>query len=119
MTYAAAMAEAVELGLMTKSAEATDRCQCPTCGEVFSTEANFDRHLARGRNRDDYTGPWCRPPAKMGLIKTGQEWHRPGSNEGVAALRGSHPAGGSRPHREGHARHGTPSASTEFRRGGS
>jgi hypothetical protein len=51
-TYEEAMAEAISLGLMTASGNATDRCQCPTCGAVFSTEGNFDRHLAKGRYAD-------------------------------------------------------------------
>lgn len=55
--YRAALAAAHRLGLMTASGDATDRCQCPTCGAVFSTEGNFDRHLTPGRNADDFGGP--------------------------------------------------------------
>ncbi len=68
-TYDQAVAEAQGLGLMS-GAIATDRCRCPTCGEVFSTEGNFDRHLAPGRNACDYDGPWCLPPTDGGLIRT-------------------------------------------------
>ena len=79
--YADAVAEAQRLGLMTASGHGTDRCQCPECGEVFSTESNFDRHLqpAAIRFADDYEGPWCRPPAQVGLVHSeGGAWHLPG-----------------------------------------
>ena len=58
---------------------ATDRCQCPTCGEVFTTVANFDRHLLPGRTADDFDGSRCQPPAAVGLIQnSGGWWHQPG-----------------------------------------
>jgi hypothetical protein len=78
-TYEEAMAEAIELGLMSPNGQATDRCQCPTCGEVFTTEGNFDRHLMPGRNVDGYDGPWCRPPSEVGLVQTEGHrwWHQP------------------------------------------
>lgn len=75
--YEQAMAEAVSLGLMSDG-HATDRCQCPTCGAVFSTDGNFRRHLTRNRYRDGFDGPWCRPPADVGLIETNGVWRRPG-----------------------------------------
>ena len=64
----AAITEASRIGLLTKSGAATDRCQCSTCGKVFSTEANFDRHLTPARDRfaEDYGGPWCPDPGTMG-----------------------------------------------------
>jgi len=83
--YEAAMAEATELGLMSGS-EATDRCQCPSCGEVFTTEGNFDRHLMPGRLAEDYDGPWCRPPTEVGLVQTDghQWWHQPAPEGPIA-----------------------------------
>ena len=81
-TYEEAMAEAIQLGLMTRNGEATDRCQCTTCGEVFSTEGNFDRHLTRNHNRDGFTGPWCQPPASADLIQNDLGvWHQPGPDD--------------------------------------
>jgi hypothetical protein len=78
--YADAVAEAQRLGLTTGS-HATDRCQCPECGEVFSAASNFDRHLQRAAVRfaDDYDGPWCCPPREVGLVQSqGGWWHLPG-----------------------------------------
>ena len=76
--YGKALAEAQRLGLMSGSI-ATERCQCPTCGEAFTTESNFDRHLTPGRNVDDFDGSWCQPPAVVGLIQhSGGWWHQPG-----------------------------------------
>jgi hypothetical protein len=63
--YEDAMTEATKLGLMTKNSEATDRCQCTACGEIFSTVGNFDRH--RG-------GSDCRPPAEVGLVQHVRGW---------------------------------------------
>ena len=86
--YEAAMAEATKLGLMSKNGLPTERAKCPTCGEVFSTDANFDRHLTRGRNRDGFTGPWCQPPATVDLIHDARGiWHLPGLPDGVVYLR--------------------------------
>jgi hypothetical protein len=48
-SYDESLAEALRAGPVTSSGDATDRCQCPTCGETFTTEANFDRHLAPRR----------------------------------------------------------------------
>jgi len=80
--YEAAMAEAIELGLMSRNGLPTERAQCPTCQAVFSTDANFDRHLTKGRNREGFTGPWCQPPASMGLIQdAGKVWHQPGPDD--------------------------------------
>jgi hypothetical protein len=73
-----AMAHAIRLGLMTPAGAATNRCQCPTCGEVFSTEGNFDRHLTRGRLAEGFAGEWCQDPAAAGLVRTGVAWHQPG-----------------------------------------
>ena len=44
-----------------------NRCLCPSCGEVFSGESTFDRHLAPGRHADAYAGPSCTPPEECGL----------------------------------------------------
>ena len=85
--YDEAMAHAVRLGLLTASGGATDRCQCPTCGQVFSTEANFDRHLSPDRQAEDFAGKWCRDPATVDLIRSGIVWHRPGPPEPHSALR--------------------------------
>jgi hypothetical protein len=77
--YAEAVAEAQRLGLMTVGGMATDRCQCTSCGEVFSTGTNFDAHLAPGRQAEGYLGPWCRPPAEVGLVRAeGGWWRAPG-----------------------------------------
>ena len=82
-TYNEAVAEAQGLGLMSGSI-ATDRCRCRTCGEVFTTEGNFDRHLTPGRNVDGFVGSWCQPPAAVGLIQhSGGWWHQPGAEEPV------------------------------------
>ena len=56
--YDGAVAEAQVSGLMSGSI-ATDRCQCLTCGEVFTTESNFDRQMVPGRIADDFDGSWC------------------------------------------------------------
>ena len=55
--YDEVMSKAQRLGLMSGSI-ATDRCRCPTCGEGFTTEGNFDRHLMPGRTADDFDGSW-------------------------------------------------------------
>ena len=84
--YGEAVAEAQRLGLMSGSI-ATNRCQCSTCGEVFTTEANFDRHLVPGRTADDFDATWCQPPAAAGLIQHGGGWwHQPGPD--TAAWKG-------------------------------
>ncbi len=81
-SYDDAIAEAVDLGLMTSDGHATDRAQCPTCCEVFSTVGNFDRHLAKGRNAEEYDGPWCRLPASVGLVQHDRGWwHQPAPDE--------------------------------------
>jgi hypothetical protein len=68
--------------LTTASGEATNRALCTTCGEVFSTDANFDRHLSKGRSREGYDGPWCRPPDEVGLLQDGRGvWRQPGPQE--------------------------------------
>jgi hypothetical protein len=88
--YDEAVAEAIELGLMTSVGEATERAQCPTCGEVFSTDANFERHLSKGRNREDYDGPWCQPPASVGLIQHKRGWWQlPGPDPDRSIIRRS------------------------------
>ena len=80
--YEAAMAEATKLGLMSKNGLPTDRAQCPTCEAVFSTVSNFDRHLTKNRNRDGFPGPWCQPPASVGLIPNDRGiWHQPGLDD--------------------------------------
>jgi len=62
------MTEATALGLMTAKGEATERCQCPTCSQVFSTDRNFRRHLTRNRNAEGFDGSWCHPPDDVGLV---------------------------------------------------
>jgi hypothetical protein len=90
-TYDEAMAEAARLGLMAgPTGKATDRCQCPTCGEVFSTEANFDRHLTPGRNADGFEGEWCREPSTVGLVQHARGWWlQPGSEVAVLTRAGN------------------------------
>jgi hypothetical protein len=83
--YDEAMAHARRLRLMTESGDATDRCQCPTCGEVSLTEGNFHRHLTPGRLAEDFVGNWCRDPAGVGLVKDGGGiWHLPGPEVPIA-----------------------------------
>ena len=107
--YDEALAEAQRLGLMSGSI-ATDRCQCRTCGEVFTTEANFDRHLTPGRTADDFDGSWCQPPAAVGLIQHGGGWwHQPGPDRAACEVRSTRDRGSgsaleaSDDHREGDA----------------
>lgn len=89
--YTVAMAEAFALGLTDMYGTATGRCQCPTCGEVFSTDSNFTRHLGGSsaeRLSDDFEGPWCLDPATVGLIQTGGTcWHQPGPPEHLRKAR--------------------------------
>lgn len=99
-TYDEAMAEAVALGLMTAGGTATDRCQCPTCGRVFSTDPNFMRHLNPDRYRAGFDKSLnCLDPAGVGLVTTALpsgvlEWHRPGSDTPVEARFGLRGDGG-------------------------
>lgn len=41
-----------------------NRCQCPTCGEVFSTENNFNKHRKGKYGKDRH----CVSPEKVGLV---------------------------------------------------
>jgi hypothetical protein len=54
------------------------RCICPSCREVFSTLANFDRHR-KGKHE---TGRYCVDPEIVGLEmkhgKSGTWWGMPG-----------------------------------------
>lgn len=54
------------------------RCQCTACGEVFSTEAKFDRHR-RGKYQEKR---YCLEPEQCGLIlaptQSGTVWRMPG-----------------------------------------
>lgn len=82
--YDEAVSEAQRLGLMSGGI-ATDRCQCSTCGEVFTTEGNFDRHLTPGRNDDDFDGTWCQQPATVDLIQHERGWwHQPAPDEAAS-----------------------------------
>lgn len=66
-----------------------NRCQCPTCKEVFSTVTNFDKHR-KGEHGERY----CVDPETVGLVikKVGEYtvWKGKGSNsdwfEGSQAL---------------------------------
>jgi hypothetical protein len=88
--YDAATTAALRLGLITAGGSATDRCQCPTCCAVFSTETNFGRHLAPSRNDEDSEGPWCRTPAEVGLVQApGGWWQQPGPPEAISRAGGS------------------------------
>lgn len=40
------------------------RCQCPTCKEIFSTEANFDKHRKGQHGVDRH----CVDPETVGLV---------------------------------------------------
>jgi hypothetical protein len=76
--------------LLMRGGNPTDRALCPTCGALFSTTSNFDRHLTRNRNRVGFAGSWCRPRAEVGLIQTALGiWQQPGSDDAVEALRSS------------------------------
>lgn len=62
----------------TKSKLTTGKvCKCPTCGEYFSTIANFDRHRV-----GPHGAKVCADPATVGLIigARGQNtrWQMPG-----------------------------------------
>jgi hypothetical protein len=88
--YSAALAEAIELGLMTAKGEATERCQCAECLKVFSTEHSFDTHRVDDR---------CVYPKQAGLVQhPAGWWHRPGADEGwtksLRARTGVHHDGG-------------------------
>ena len=54
------------------------RCECPVCGEVFSTLSNFDRHR-KGEHGVDRK---CVRPYSVGLVigttQTGTFWKMPG-----------------------------------------
>lgn len=53
---------------MKKANVTHKRCQCPACGEVFSTLRNFDKHRQ---------GPWekrvCVHPSSVGLVVKGND----------------------------------------------
>lgn len=57
------------------------RCQCPTCKEVFSTEANFTRHRKGTHGVDRH----CVDPVSVGLVLSkahiGGVWSMPGQND--------------------------------------
>lgn len=40
------------------------RCQCPECGEVFSTESNFNKHRKGSYGIDRH----CVDPESVGLV---------------------------------------------------
>jgi hypothetical protein len=54
------------------------RCLCPTCGEVFSTASNFDKH----RKGDNAVGRHCIDPKMAGMLiresNAGTFWAMPG-----------------------------------------
>lgn len=81
------MAEAVRLRLMISSGAATERCECPTCGRVFSTDGNFRRHLTPGRLLEGYDGPWCRDPATVGMVQHERGWWLEPAPEGPLPVR--------------------------------
>lgn len=53
------------------------RCQCTVCGEIFSTETNFEKH----RKGDYSKGRECVNPVDVGLVlgntATGTVWQMP------------------------------------------
>ena len=53
------------------------RCQCTVCGEIFSTEANFDKH----RKGDHTVKRYCVNPTEVGLVlantASGKVWRMP------------------------------------------
>ena len=57
------------------------RCGCSVCGQVFSTEANFERH----RVGNYQEGRTCADPASVGLNRvhtaTGYVWKMPPREE--------------------------------------
>lgn len=112
--YGEAVAEAQRMGLMSGSI-ATNRCQCSTCGEILTTEANFNRHLRPGRNAPHFEGPWCQPPAAVGLIQHGEGWwHQSGPEEAAWEGRSNSDRGVS----EGRGSIGWPPEPKEMRRDG-
>ena len=56
----------------------TERCECPTCHEVFSTTNNFDRHRKGAHGSDRH----CVDPASVGLVigvsSKGTYWKKAG-----------------------------------------
>jgi len=56
------------------------RCQCGGCEEVFSTEANFNRHRKGEYGKDRH----CLSPETVGLVlgetASGTIWKMPGMN---------------------------------------
>ena len=63
------------------------RCQCPTCGDVFSTEANFARHLIRDRDdRNCIVKIRCKSPSLVGLVRDKHgAWAQPSREGGYSA----------------------------------
>lgn len=59
---------------VTEGPCAEGRCMCPTCGEFFSIDDNFDRH----RKREYGVNRHCVDPASVGLVikpvKGGTVW---------------------------------------------
>jgi hypothetical protein len=60
-----------------------DVCQCTVCGEIFSTEANFDRHRARNIAVDERRAEgryvydrWCLSEIAMECIGLAPRWVR-------------------------------------------
>lgn len=55
-----------------------NRCQCPNCGEYFSTVSNFDKHRKGKHGVDRH----CVDPASVGLVIAesagGTFWRGPG-----------------------------------------
>lgn len=49
----------------------TNRCQCGSCGEAFSTVGNFDRQQTINRKTGDVT---CYHPAERGLVLRDGWW---------------------------------------------
>ena len=57
------------------------RCQCPGCGEYFSTVSNFDRHRKGKHGVDRH----CVDPVSVGLVLGESHgstfWRMPGRSE--------------------------------------
>lgn len=76
-------------GKLILNGQASSRCKCAACGEIFSTESNFDKHRvdinARKRNKPYETV--CVDPETVGLAIsetsgcwiTPQDWRKDGA----------------------------------------
>ena len=66
------------------------QAQCSLCGRVFSTAANFDRHLVRHKHDGQTVRVTCRNPAIVGLVQNHVGiWTRTPDQKSISLLRRS------------------------------